>query len=436
MAQEREAMKYRWSARTARRLLSGTLSGALFSASLFFVTGWASLYASTHESPLAPKFSIPTEPLGYRAPGPIYTLVRLPFATLNFLDADHLLFTFHQPRLMKRDEHESGSDQYVQAVVLELPSGKETARTEWRLHDRNTYLWQLGDGRILLRQAEDLFTTDASLKLTLLLHAPSHLQQVQVSPDGKMLMVEMDAERHTPEEHARLRQRALDRGTNPPDEDVQIRMIDLGQRQLKLAAKSERPGPLPTNVEGFVTQVQTRPNHWELRFHPFEKPEKNGGDIVAQLMSSCPPQTDFVNASTVLVLSACSTHAPDRQADAVGVDGKKLWTGRWRADFAWPTIAASTGGSDFAIAWIAVDRPVAQYDSFGDTEVRGQFVDVLDAKTGGLRLALLVQPIASAGENYALSPDGNRLAVLNKGMIEVYDVPAAPPPPPAVAAKK
>lgn len=394
------------------------------------------MQASTHGPPPAPRVSIPTEPLGYRAPGPIYTLVRLPFATLNFLDAGHLLFTFHQPHLMKRDEHESGSDQYVQAVVLELPSGRETARTEWRLHDRNTYLWQLDDGRVLVRQGEDLFLMDATLKLTPLLHAPSHLQQVEVSPDGTMLVVEMDAERHTPEEHERLRQRALERGANPPDEDVQIRMFDLAQKQLKLAAKSERPGPLPANAEGFVTQMQTRQDHWEMRFHPFEKSEKNGGEVVDQLMSTCPPQTDFVNASTLLVLSECSTHAPDRQADAITVDGKKIWTGRWRADFAWPTLAPSIGGSDFAIAWIAVSRPVAAFDSFSDTEVRGQFVDVLDARTGNLRLAVMLQPIASAGQNYALSPDGNRLAVLNRGMIEVYDVPQMTPPPSAATAKK
>jgi hypothetical protein len=394
------------------------------------------MYASTHASPPAPKISIPTAPLGYRTPGPIYTLIRLPFATLNFLDADHLLFTFHQSRLMTRDEHEAGSDQFVQAVVLELPSGKETARTEWRLHDRNSYLWPLADGRVIMRQGEDLFLMDASLRLTPLLHSPSHLEEVQVSPDGKMLMVQMDLERHTPEEHKRLQQRAIERGANPPEEDVEIRIFDLGEKKLKLKARAERPGPLPANPQGFVTQVQTRSDHWEMRFHPFEKAEKNDGDVVNQLMSTCPPQTDFVNDSTLLVLSACSTHAPDRQADAVTVEGKKIWTGRWRADFAWPTMAASVGGSDFAIAWIAVGRPVSFFDSFTDTEVRGQFVDVLDAKTGGLRLALMVQPIASAGQNYALSPDGNRLAVLNKGMLEVYDVPPAPPPPPAVAAKK
>ena len=64
-----------------------------------------------------------------------------------------------------------------------------------------------------------------------------------------------------------------------------------------------------------------------------------------------------------------------------------------------------------------------------DEEVQNQVLSVLDSRTGGLRLAVLLKPIVSAGGNFALSADGNRLAVLNQGAIEVYDLP--PPPPPA-----
>ena len=213
-------------------------------------------------------------------------------------------------------------------------------------------------------------------------------------------------------------------------------MIELGERRVKLSAKADQPGDLPANTEGFVTQVQVKDDHWQLRFHPFEKPEPTGGDVVAELGCSCPPHVSFVNSATLLVLNECPTRSTDRQADAMSLSGKKLWTGRWRPNFAWPTWAASEGGSDIAIAWLAVSRPVATYDSFTDEEVQGQVIDVLDSKTGGLRLAVTVRPVASAGGNYALSQDGNRLAVLNRGMLEIYDVPPAPPPPAAPPSKK
>jgi hypothetical protein len=67
--------------------------------------------------------------------------------------------------------------------------------------------------------------------------------------------------------------------------------------------------------------------------------------------------------------------------------------------------------------------------------VQNQVLSVLDSQTGGLRLAVLLKPIVSAGGNFALSADGNRLAVLNQGAIEVYDLPVPPPPPTERAAK-
>ena len=43
-----------------------------------------------------------------------------------------------------------------------------------------------------------------------------------------------------------------------------------------------------------------------------------------------------------------------------------------------------------------------------------------------------VSPILDAGGNFALSPSGNRFAVLNAGSIQIFDLPPAPPvPPPA-----
>ena len=66
-------------------------------------------------------------------------------------------------------------------------------------------------------------------------------------------------------------------------------------------------------------------------------------------------------------------------------------------------------------------------EPINDEDVQNQVLSVLDSRTGSLRIALLIKPIVSAGGNFALSADGNRLAVLNHGTIEVYDL-AAPAP--------
>jgi hypothetical protein len=48
------------------------------------------------------------------------------FSSLDFIDAHHLLFTFHQPRLMRREPNPDRfeDDQMIQAVVLDLPGGQ------------------------------------------------------------------------------------------------------------------------------------------------------------------------------------------------------------------------------------------------------------------------------------------------------------------------
>ena len=89
-----------------------------------------------------------------------------------------------------------------------------------------------------------------------------------------------------------------------------------------------------------------------------------------------------------------------------------------------------------AISWLAVARPVSAHEPIDDDEVQNQVLSILDAKTGSLRFATLLKPIVSAGGNFALSADGNRLAVLNHGAVEIYDLPAPAPPPSSQRAAK
>jgi hypothetical protein len=54
-------------------------------------------------------------------------------------------------------------------------------------------------------------------------------------------------------------------------------------------------------------------------------------------------------------------------------------------------------------------------------------------------MATTASPILTAGQNFALSEDGERLAVLRGGAIEIYKVPSPPAtekPGPPVATKK
>ena len=66
-------------------------------------------------------------------------------------------------------------------------------------------------------------------------------------------------------------------------------------------------------------------------------------------------------------------------------------------------------------------------DSLNDEDVREQVIQVFDSATGTLLMSTAASPILTAGQNFALSDDGQHLAVLHDGAIEIYKVP--PPPP-------
>jgi hypothetical protein len=406
--------------------------GCLVALLLCLVTGTAQ--ARDRESGPQPALRIPVEPLGYRPPGKLYLLARYSSSSLDFIDATHLLLTFREPRLLSRGQSTGGLDQVIHADVLELPTGKVVAEDQWLMHDRGRYLWRLANDKVMLRIGARLYEMDSKLHLKPLFASPTELEEVEISPDGKVLVLESELEKHTPEEHERLAKKAALSGSKPPSEDVQIRMMRLDQPKLMLSARADVAGDLPATIDGFFTQERLKEGVWNIRFHPYEKPEPTGGDIVAQIDSACEPSEKVLNQQSVLVLS-CRPGHDDRFVAAYSLKSQKLWDGRWQSNFTWPAFRMAQDGASVAISWLALSHAVSARDPINDDEVQNQVLSVLDSRTGSLRIALLLKPIVSAGGNFALSSDGNRLAVLNRGAIEVYDLPAPAPPATEQAAK-
>jgi hypothetical protein len=75
---------------------------------------------------------------------------------------------------------------------------------------------------------------------------------------------------------------------------------------------------------------------------------------------------------------------------------------------------------------LAVSRAINASSPLTSDDIRGQRVSVYDAATGQVALRMMVSPIMDAGGNVAISPSGRRVAVLNAGRLEVFELPAAP----------
>jgi hypothetical protein len=425
--------------RSRRQSRHSSGSSAYLCAALLLVLH-QQLLAEKHSN-VAPKpiATIPVTPLGFHPPGEIYLLSRLASTSLDFADDTHLLFTFHESRLMSREPDPSHDDQNIRAVVLDTATGHAEATADWRMHDRARYLLPAGNGTFLVRQGNTLSKTDCSLKLHPFLNFDERLLDFSISPDQQLLITESDLERHSPEAHKRLVEEAIRNGESLPDEDVQVGMIRLEDKAVVATARSENPVKLSATSDGYILHEQVdaqqheqpRPSRdadrtggdaWRIFFVPFSGEKRT----IATLQSTCPPTEDLISEQTLLITN-CGNRSADRLGRAVTLNGKELWNGVWDARLAWPTFSRSSGGSVFAICWLRVSHPVDSFDPINDSDVEAQIVQVLSTTTGHLLLSTFASPIFSGGQNFALSPDGKRLAVLNNRNIEIYEVPADTP---------
>jgi hypothetical protein len=371
-----------------------------------------------------PEERILVAPLGYRPPGSLYMLSGKTFSSLDFIDADHLLFTFRLPRLMRREESpgRSDNDQVIQAVTLSLPGGSVLATSEWRMHDRSRYLWPLGDGKFLVRQRNTYALTDDSLNLHPYIEVATQVLETEESPDGRVLVIEHEFERHTAEEHTKLEAQAVQYGEPPPAEDTQITLIDIASRKVLTALRTETPIHVPVTSSGYVGVAKEKSeDQFLIRFFPFE----GQSVVLGKVASTCRPHENFLSQNA-LIIESCGPKSPDAYLDAWTTDGKKLWSGRREGHLVWPNFAYSRTGDRFAVSLLRINHTIDLADSLIDDDVREQVVQVFDSATGTLLMSTAASPILTAGQNFALSQDGKRLAVLHDGAIEIYKVPSPP----------
>ena len=394
-----------------------------FALPLLLLSAWGTASAKSHapagDTPPGATLlaHVPVAPLGYQAPGGLYMLSRESFSSLDFIDSQRLLFTFHVSKLLHRDQDASASDddQMIHAEVLDLPSGKVVTSADWRMHDHSRYLWPLSGGRFLVRQRNLYWITDASLKPAGSIRSGAPVLNTQVSPDGNLMLVEGAA----PPDPA-AKKAALDNGDDdlPIDHQAVIAIMDVDSRALQAQFRTPVPIVLPVTSSGFMGVREQKENDYQITFFPFHGQKVLLGDVA----STCKPREDFLSA-TALVIASCGPDSPDLYLDAWTIDGKKLWQGRRSGLTTWPTYSSALNGSRFAVSLLRVDQPISTPDSLTDGQVRGQIVQVFDTQTGALLLSTDVSPVLSAGQNFALSPDGKRIAVLRDGAIDVYGIP-------------
>lgn len=385
---------------------------------------------------LAADFSIPVEPLGFSAPGPIYLGQQYSLASLDFLDENRLLFTFRVPGLIHR-EHVAGGEEdsdehHVRALVLGISSGTVQAEAVWTLHDRSRYLWMLRDGHFLLRDGDTLKQGDATLALKPVLHFPGPLLTIDLDPAEKFLVTnsrEPVAAATKPGDVASPATAAASvtaDGQKPSAQtDVVLRILHRDTGQVMLVAHVGSIVPLPINSEGYLGSQRVADNKWLVNLNQFT----GGSTTVGRVETTCRPALEFIAPREVLV-STCNGEG-DRTLVAMDGEGLHLWENTASATQVWPRMAKAATGVRLARESLVISHPIDASHPFEREDVKSQIIEVFDAANGHVALTATASPVLDSGGNVAISPSGRRVAVLNGGAIQIFELLAPPPLPPA-----
>jgi hypothetical protein len=379
---------------------------------------------------LKPAFRVPVGPLGFSPPGSFYLLRQQALVSLDFFDENRLLFTFHKKALEVREfpNNESTKERQIRAVVIELPGGTIKAEAQWTVPDQKRYLWMLKGGHFLLRDADGLEQGDAGLQTIPSLRLPGHLLWVELDPAQKIMITNSLEAGAALEPQGKAGSLAM--AANQQKAGVQqtlvVRTIVRQSGEVihtMRAPWTAQKRDWPANAEGYVESGQVSGTQWSLKLNLFA----GGSQAVGLVDSICQPATAFVT-ETELAVSACNLGGGGKFIALSTDNGIKHWQVTTATNSILPLVVAAPDGSRVARETLLLKRPAARYKHqklVGAEDLMGQVVRVMDTADGKVAFEAPLTPILDGGGNVTISPSGRRVAILNDGAIEVFELPAA-----------
>ena len=368
--------------------------------------------------------------------------------TLHYVDGTHVLLTFSRRRLMPRlaDAQPGDFDRNVDALLVELPTGKVLARTSWRLRDAEHYLWPLGHGQFLLRVRNRLTTISPMEGLKSgeafrehgFVESARPIGAVMVSPSGDLLTLETldhapgeKPEAASPGTRAYAAAQASAAGdvaaeSAPEADPVQINFFRLTEKKDGDGVESERAGAvvaramvlLPMDGSGLLTMMDQGKGHWAFDFHRHD----GKVDELSPFDSSCRPTPLLVSRSEFIAFG-CRGGQDRRSIGGFNLRGEEMWEQMFTESYTRPELALAATGGRFALGRMVTGMPVEGAGLLNANQVSAEQVTVYQTESGRVLLSLNLTPVLLAGGNFAMAPDGSALAAINNGAIEVYPLP-------------
>ncbi len=372
--------------------------------------------ADANQNQRHPQVSIPVVPLGYLTPGDLPAFYYYAMVELHFIDADHLMFAFNTPGLLKRDDNCPDSDvqRMVHAVVFQLPSGEVLKQTNWELYDFMDFLWGLGDGKLLLRRCNQFDSIGADLDPQVLIQGTGTVEDVSFSPDHSLVVVQENTKPDAEDKLSGAVPSVLAQGTEVQRTNVSF--IQLRPLRMIGHAEIAVPSEIPVIANGLFEVLTAPHDQWVVNLQEFHGAERQ----VATIHSLCPPAVQPIS-NTVFMATTCSKN-DQKTILGYSLQGTPLWKISLAPDQYNPQLIPIPNGFHFAIESLRLNHPRAALDPLTKEDVAGEDIDIYDTLSGVRIATFRTSPAYTGGRNVDFSPDGRRMAVLHDGAIEIYSL--------------
>ena len=354
--------------------------------------------------------------LGYKPRDNRVLLAFAEDAAVRFLGEDQLLVTFNPHPLIERsaDDREWRSDpRIIRALVLSVHDSKVLHAEDWRVNQNGPYLWPLEKGRVLAIVGDTLTIFGPGLKVERQWVLPGPLALVRVSPSRNIIVAAVVKERHSPEEHHRIAE--FMGPERMVEEDYDLTVLDgqlnvLGTRQLH--AHPDIPAILDS---GLLTSDAEPRSRWKVQ----EMTWDGGHHTVLEVNTPCPLHINSLPTDLIL-LSGCSPDGSQSWYRIVRKDGKTLLKGTTPGTHQIQNAVAVRAKGVFAVGIAEAQRPIDFEQGMYASEFRKLAVSVYSS-TNGQRL-FATPPLSGSvdRQSFALSEDGDRLAILSGDDISLY----------------
>ena len=397
----------------------------------------------------AASIRIPLEPIGFLPPAARMLAAGGPLYTLNYVDDTHLLFTYYTRGLLPRlpDATPDDNDGLVAGVLLELPSGHVVARTQWRMRDRDQYLWPIGHGRFLVRIRSQLsllnpvgnLVSGDAFKEEPFGSFTRRIGYIATSPGGDLLMVETMPPPKPKLIGGAASAVALAATQSPPAKpvpdpepkkpEVQVyffRLVVDGKPGLMERLERRSAGVLlaanliqvPATAEGFLSINKESRGVYLFDFHTHDGKSAE----LSPYETTCTPHPFFVSRSEFI---AFGCHGGDKpELGGFNLKGEHPWIEVLAGDHLSPLIVAAPAAGRFALSRTMVQGGFIDPQNLIPQDLASQEITVRQNHDGRMLLKVMADPVQRPPQNFDLSPDGLSLAVIRTGNIEIFRLPA------------